>query len=97
MQDYKRILGGLNWYKQGIRYWLRKDYEVIQELQVKYPVDFLCQIMDFNRSSFYKWRKLRGTHNRYEKNRIPLTEFLLEAHEAYPSHGYHRLERDVFR
>ena len=53
--------------------------------------------MAVNRSGYYKWRKRRGTLNRYEKDRILLTELLSEAHEAHPSHGYHRLARDVFR
>ena len=44
----KRILGGRSWCKQGIRYWQRKDYEVIEELRIRYPVDFLCKIMNSN-------------------------------------------------
>ena len=32
----KRVLGGRSWCKQGIRYWQRKDYEVIEELREKY-------------------------------------------------------------
>ena len=53
--------------------------------------------MNVNRSGYYKWRNRRGTSNRYEKDRILLTELLQEAHKAHPSHGYHRLARDVFR
>ena len=52
--------------------------------------------MNVNRSGYYKWRNRRGAPNRYEKDRILLTELLQEAHKAYPSHGYHRLARDVF-
>ena len=52
--------------------------------------------MDVNRSGYYKWRNRQGKLNRYEKDRIVLTELLREAHEAHPSHGYHRLARDVF-
>ena len=63
---------------------------------MKYPVDFLCRIMDVNRSGYYKWRNRRGTQNRYEKDRILLTQFLREAHKKHPSHGYHRLAKDVF-
>ena len=60
-------------------------------------MDFLCEIMNVNRSGYYKWRNRRGTPNRYEKDRILLTELLQEAHKVHPSHGYHRLARDVFR
>ena len=52
----KKVLGGRSWCKQGIRYWQRKDYEVLEELKVKYPVDFLCKIMGINRSGYYKWK-----------------------------------------
>ena len=59
-------------------------------------MDFLCRIMGVNRSGYYKWQNRRGMLNRYEKDRILLTQLLQEAHEAHPSHGYHRLARDVF-
>ena len=91
----KRVLGGRSWCKQGIRYWQRKDYEIIEEMREKYPVDFLCRLMDVNRSGYYKWRQRKGTLNRYEQNRIVLTELLRTAHEKHPSHGYHRLALDV--
>lgn len=52
--------------------------------------------MDVNRSGYYKWRRRKGTLNRYEQNRIILTELLRAAHEKHPSHGYHRLALDVF-
>ena len=63
---------------------------------MKYPVDFLCRIMDVNRSGYYKWRSRQGKLNRYEQDRVLLTEHLQKAHEEHPSHGYHRLARDVF-
>lgn len=59
-------------------------------------MDFLCKIMNVNRSGYYKWQNRRGIPNRYEKDRILLTELLQQAHKAHPSHGYHRLARDVF-
>lgn len=64
-------------------------------MSAKYPVDFLCRIMGVNRSGYYKWRRRKGTPNRYEQNRIVLTELLRAAHEKHPSHGYHRLALDV--
>ena len=53
--------------------------------------------MDVNRSGYYKWKAREGQLNRYEKDRILLTELLQKAHEKYPSHGYHRLANDVFQ
>ena len=56
----------------------------------------LLHLMGINRSGYYKWRNRRGKPNRYEQDRILLTKFLQKAHEKYPSHGYHRLAKDVF-
>lgn len=65
-------------------------------MKAKYPVDFLCIIMGINRSGYYKWRDRKGKVNRYERDRIILTELLQKAHEQFPSHGYHRLAEDVY-
>ena len=64
---------------------------------MKYPIDFLCKLMGVNRSGYYKWKVRQGQPNRYERDRILLTEFLLKAHDKHPSHGYHRLANDVFQ
>lgn len=53
----------MSWCKQGIRYWQRKDYEVLEELKVKYPVNFLCRVMGINRSGHYKWKARQGQLN----------------------------------
>ena len=53
--------------------------------------------MEVNRSGYYKWRARRGTLNRYEKDRLLLTELLGKAHKKHPSHGYHRLADAVFQ
>ena len=52
--------------------------------------------MSVNRSGYYKWKSRQGQINRYERDRMILTELLQKAHEQYPSHGYHRLADDVF-
>ena len=88
-------MGGRSWCKEGIRYWQRKEYEVIEELKGKYPVNFLCQVMGVNRSGYYKWRQRQGKMNRYERDRVELTRLLQAAHEKHPSHGYHRLAHSV--
>jgi len=92
----KRILGERSWCRQGIRYWQRREFEVIDTLRSKYPVTFLCNVMGLNRSGYYKWKSRQGKPNRYEKDRILLTQLLKEEHQKHPSHGYHRLADDVF-
>ncbi len=64
-------------------------------MKEKYPVDFLCRIMDVNRSGYYKWKNRQGQQNRYERNRALLTELLQVAHKKHPSYGYHRLAHVV--
>lgn len=70
---------------------------MIDELRTKYPVKFLCAIMDVNRSGYYKWKARQGTKNRYETMRIELTQLLSEEHRKHPSYGYHRLAYAVFK
>ena len=65
-------------------------------MKSKYPVNFLCQIMGVNRSGYYKWKSRQGKPNRYEQDRVLLTQLLEKAHKEHPSHGYHRLADDVF-
>lgn len=52
---------------------------------------FLCEIMNVNRSGYYKWILRKEHPNRYESDRKLLTELLLEQHEKHKSYGYHRL------
>ena len=59
-------------------------------------MSFLCKVMGANRSGYYKWRNRQGKLNRYEQDRILLTELLEKEHKQHPSHGYHRLAQDVF-
>ncbi len=53
-----------------------KNSNVIDTLRSKYPVSFLCKVMDINRSGYYKWKRRKGNSNRYEQNRILLTQLL---------------------
>ena len=41
---YTYIYCGRSWCKEGIRYWQRKEYEVIEELKGKYPVNFCARL-----------------------------------------------------
>ena len=64
-------------------------------MKSKYSVKLLCELLDVNRSGYYKWLKRRNTPNRYEQDRALLTELLQDAHEKHPSYGYHRLAQAV--
>ena len=61
----------------------------------KYSIKFLCEIISVNRSGYYKWLASKYTPNRYEKDRIILTELLLEQHKKHKTKGYHYLARLV--
>ena len=63
---------------------------------MKYRVGTLLNLMGLNRSGYYKWRARKDYPNRYEKDRLTLTNLLMEAHKKHPSYGYHRLAREVF-
>ena len=63
----------------------------------KYSVAFLCELLDVNRSGYYKWVKRQGKLNRYERDRIEITNLLKEEHRKHPSYGYHRLAHAVFK
>ena len=83
--------------KEG-RKWERKGHRIgngAKRKKGKYPVNFLCRVMGVNRSGYYKRRQRQGKMNRYERDREELTRLLQAAHEKHPSHGYHRLARDV--
>ena len=87
----KRICGERSWCKQGIRYFKRNEYEIIDKLKSEYPITKLCNLMDVNRSGYYKWKARYGHKNVYEQNRDLLTNALHEAHIKHISYGYHRL------
>ena len=47
--------------------------------------------MSVNRSGYYKWLSRKNKPNRYEQDRIVLTELLLEQHKKHKSKGYRYL------
>lgn len=54
-------------------------------------MQFLCVLMDVNRSGFYKWRQRQDSPCQYEQDRRLLTQLLQEHHNRHPSYGYRRL------
>ena len=51
----------------------------------------LCEVMNVNRSGYYKWKKRKDIPNRYEQTRNLLTKSLREQHMKHKAAGYHRL------
>lgn len=51
--------------------------------------------MGVNRSGYYKWVNRKGTINRYEQDRIDLTELLQQEHKKHKAMGYHSLARNI--
>ena len=54
--------------------------------------------MGINRSGYYKWKSRQGKLNRYEQDRILLTQLLHEEHELHPCGmgGEKRLRKPVY-
>ena len=54
--------------------------------------------MGINRSGYYKWKSRQGKLNRYEQDRILLTQLLHEEHELHPfgMGGEKRLRKPVY-
>ena len=49
----------------------------------------LCEVMNVNRSGYYKWKKRKDIPNRYEQTRNLLTKSLREQHMKHKAAGYH--------
>ena len=47
--------------------------------------------MSVNRSGYYKWLARKDKPNRYEQDRLILTELLLKQHKRHKTKGYHYL------
>lgn len=63
----------------------------MERLRKKYPVTLLLNVMDLNRSGYYKWIKRKDKPNRYEQDRIVLTNMIKEVHKKHSCYGYHKI------
>lgn len=45
----------MSWYKQGVHYYKGYEFRILDILRVKYTITFLCNLMNGNRSGYYKW------------------------------------------
>ena len=65
------------------------------ELSTQFPVKKLCQIMDVNRSGFYKWKKRLEHPSDRLKSLVDNIMLFKEYHAKYPSHGYRWLNAKI--
>ena len=74
---------------------MQKEYEVIFELSNKYSINYLCKVMNINRSGFYKWLSRRSNPSTREINRNDACRIFEEYHNKFPSHGYRWLNAKI--
>ena len=65
------------------------------ELSGQFPVQQLCQVLDINRSGFYKWKKRLEHPSGRLKSFISNLMLFKEYHSKYPSHGYRWLNAKI--
>ncbi len=80
-----------------MRYYQRREYEIIDDLSKGHPVSLLCKVMDVNRSGFYKWkdRKLHPSTRHIQK--MSDVEFIKKESEIHKAHGYRWLAAFIKR
>ena len=54
----------------------------------QFPVKHLCDVLDINRSGFYKWKKRLEKPSDKLKTLVSNLILFKEYHSKYPSHGY---------
>jgi len=65
------------------------------ELSGQFPVKYLCEVLNINRSGFYKWKhRLEHPSNRM-KSFVSDIVLFKEYHSKYPSHGYRWLNAKI--
>lgn len=58
------------------------------EMSSQFPVKHLCDVLDINRSGFYKWKKRLEKPSDKLKTLVSNLILFKEYHSKYPSHGY---------
>ena len=51
--------------------------------------------MEVSRSGYYKWRKRKGTYNRYQVNQETAKRLILEIHKKHQTHGYRNIAEQI--
>lgn len=65
------------------------------ELSTQFPVKHLCDVLDVNRSGFYKWKKRLEHPSERLKTYVSNLMLFKEYHAKYPSHGYRWLNAKI--
>lgn len=65
------------------------------ELSAQFPIKKLCEIMDVNRSGFYKWKERLEHPSERLKTFVNNILLFKEYHAKYPSHGYRWLNAKI--
>ena len=65
------------------------------ELSGEFPVKRLCDVMNVNRSGFYKWKHRLENPSARLKSFVHDLSLFREYHEKYPSHGYRWLNAKI--
>ena len=65
------------------------------ELSGKYNISKVCEEMEINRSSFYKWMDRLNKPSTKEQKRALYIELFTLYHNTYPSHGYRWLNAKI--
>ena len=73
------------------------EFEIVLKLSVEFNVKSLCECMNISRSGYYKWLESRDKLNRYEVNRLELSELIKDIHKRKPSYGYRSINRILLR
>ena len=65
------------------------------ELSSQFPVKKLCEVMNVNRSGFYKWKKRLEHPSERLRSFVSNIMLFKEYHARYPSHGYRWLNAKI--
>ena len=65
------------------------------ELSGQFPVKYLCNVLNINRSGFYKWKNRLEHPSDRMKSFISDIVLFKEYHSKYPSHGYRWLNAKI--
>lgn len=60
-------------------------------LSNEFNISSLCNYLNINRSSYYKWKYNRNIIKQYQLNRNNLIDIVKEIHKEKPSYGYRRI------
>ena len=88
MQNKKRLSSKMRWESKGIRYHIRREYEIIEELKSQYSIGKLCNEIAVSKSGYYKWRYRKENPSLKEISGQSNIKLIKEVHKKYPSHGY---------